>query len=149
MKFESSLISGNQLWHIQVKFVDTFSKLTQISWQLATLLTKPSADKCCLLCKLITNSMHVNLGQTSDGIAAKYIIGRNECYKHRPCLKNFSEDCSCHHCQISRGLPEDWAISHKQWPLRLCMSSLKPDRAADILLIECSNALHPTTMLQF
>ena len=34
-------------------------------------VTKPSANKCRSLCKLISNSMQANFGQTNDGIAMK------------------------------------------------------------------------------
>ena len=34
-------------------------------------ITKPWADKCWSLCKLINKSMHANLGQTNDTIAMK------------------------------------------------------------------------------
>ena len=53
------------------------------------------------------------------------IIDWNECYNHRSW---FGEDCSCHHCQISRGLPKERAPSHKQWPLSPRLSSLRPEK---------------------
>ena len=56
------------------------------------------------------------------------IINWYECYNHRSCIKNFGEDCSCHHCQISRRLPKEHAPSHKQWPPRPCLSSLRPKK---------------------
>ena len=41
-------------------------------------VTKPSANKCRSLCKLISISMHASLGQTNYGIAMKKnIIDRN------------------------------------------------------------------------
>ena len=42
------------------------------------IVTKPSANKCRSLCKLISNSMHANLGQTNDGIAMKLRYHRQE-----------------------------------------------------------------------
>ena len=41
-------------------------------------VTKPSANKCRSLCKLISNSMHVNLGQKNDSIAMKLRYHRRE-----------------------------------------------------------------------
>ena len=38
------------------------------------------------------------------------------------------EDFSCHHCQISRRLPKEQAPSHKQWPPRPRLSSLRPKK---------------------
>ena len=89
-------------------------------------ITKPGADKHWSLSKLISKSMHANLGQTTGTIAMK--LGWNECYSHRSCIKKFGEDCSCHHCQISRWLPTEQAPSHKQWPPRPRLSSLKPKK---------------------
>ena len=34
-------------------------------------ITKPWADECLSLCKLISKSMHVDLGQTNDKVAMK------------------------------------------------------------------------------
>ena len=42
-------------------------------------VTKISANKFWSLCKLIRNSMHVNLGYTNDGIAMKSKHDRLEC----------------------------------------------------------------------
>ena len=44
------------------------------------------------------------------------------------CLKKSGEDCSCHHCQISRRLPKERASSHKQWPPRPRLSSLRSEK---------------------
>ena len=41
-------------------------------------VTKPSANKCRSLGKLISNSMHANVGQTNDGIAMKLKYHRQE-----------------------------------------------------------------------
>ena len=41
-------------------------------------VTKPSANKCRSLCKLISNSMHVNLWQENEGIAMKLRYHRLE-----------------------------------------------------------------------
>ena len=41
-------------------------------------VTKQSANKCRSLWKLIGNSMHVNIGQTNDGIAMKVRYHRKE-----------------------------------------------------------------------
>ena len=77
--FKSSL-------HIIVNFLLTFYgfKWNFLNFKLDTLslshpnfmaigltVTKPSANKCRSLCKLISNSMHANLGQTNDRIARK------------------------------------------------------------------------------
>ena len=54
-------------------------------------------------------------------------------------LKKFAEDWSCHHCQISRGLPKERTTSHKHcpWPPRPCLSCLRSDKASSILSMEC------------
>ena len=41
-------------------------------------VTKPSANKCRPLCKLVSNSMHVNLGKPNDKIAMKLRYHRLE-----------------------------------------------------------------------
>ena len=75
-------------------------------------VTKPSAYKCRSLCKLISNSMYANLGQTNERIAMKLRYHRRE-WVLQSCLKRFGEDWSCHHRQISRGLAKERATSHK------------------------------------
>ena len=57
---------------------DTFSKPHPNFMAIGTTVPKQSATKCRLLCKLISNSMHVNLGQTNDGIAMKVRYHRKE-----------------------------------------------------------------------
>ena len=60
-----SPISGSEIWRIQVQLS------TPYAWYffhpnfmaIGPIVTKPSADWCWPLCKLISNSMHVNLGQ--------------------------------------------------------------------------------------
>ena len=63
----------------------------------------------------------------------------NEQHNHRSCLKKFAEDWSCHHCQISRGLPKERTTSHKHcpWPPRPRLSCLRSDKASSILSMEC------------
>ena len=108
---------------------DTFPLSLLNFMAICLIVTKPSANKCRSLCKLISNSMHANLGQTDDGIAMKLKYHRqDEYYNNRSCLKKFGEDWSCHHSQISRGLPKERATSHKHCPLRPCLSRLRPDR---------------------
>ena len=43
--------------------------------------------------------------------------------------------CSCHNCQLSRGLRKELATSHKQYPPKSHLSCLMPASVADILLI--------------
>ena len=119
--------------------------------------TKPSANKCRSLCKLISNSMHINLGQANEGIMMKLryysvfilsiLIDWNECYNHRSCLERFGEDWSCHHCQISKGLTKKRATSLRHCPPRPCLSCLLADKVPNVLLMECSKAIHLRIML--
>ena len=46
-------------------------------------------------------------------------------------------------------IAKEWATSHKHYPTRLCPSRLRSDKASNILLMECSNAFHLTTVLHF
>ena len=77
--FKSSLnIIGNFLLKLvgfKLNFLnfkhDTFSLSHPNVMAIGLTVTKPSANKCRSLCKLISNSMHANLGQTNDGIAMK------------------------------------------------------------------------------
>ena len=85
-------------------------------------VTKPSANKCRSLCKLISNSLHVNRRPIYDGFAMKLRYHKMEWVQwHSSCLKIFGEDWSCHHCHISRGLPKERpriSIAHpgRAWP---------------------------------
>ena len=87
-------------------------------------VTKPSATTCRSLCTLMY-------------------------YSHSWCLKTFGEGWPCHQCQMSRGLPKERATSHKHCPPRPRLSCLRPDKASNILLTECSNALHLTAIYYF
>ena len=57
---------------------DTFSLSHQNFMAIGPTVTNPSAYKCRFLCKVISNSIHVNLGQTDDGIAMKLRYHRQE-----------------------------------------------------------------------
>ena len=58
----------------------------------------------CVQCTLISNSMHLNMGQANDSMATKWRYHSVE-WLLQSCPGKFHEDCSCHHGQISRGLP--------------------------------------------
>ena len=137
------------MWNFQNFKLNTFSLFHPNFMVIGLAVTKPSANKCRPLCKLISNRMHANLGQTNDGIVMKLRFHRREYYNHRPCLKTFGEDRSCHHSQISRGLPKERATSHKHCPPRPCLRCLRSFKASNIQLVECSNAFHSTAMLHF
>ena len=57
---------------------DTFSLSHLNLMAIGLTVTKPSANKCRSLCKLMSNSMHANLEQTNDGIAMKLRYRRQE-----------------------------------------------------------------------
>ena len=57
---------------------DTFSLSHPNLMAIGLTVTKPSANKCRSLCKLINKSMHANLGQTNDGIVMKLRYHRQE-----------------------------------------------------------------------
>ena len=57
---------------------DTFSLSHPNFMAIGLTVTKPSANKCRSLSKLISNLMHANLGQTNDGIAMKLKYRRQE-----------------------------------------------------------------------
>ena len=58
--------------------LDTLSLSHPNSIAISLTDTKPSANECQSLCKLISNSMHANLGQTNDRIVMKLIYHRRE-----------------------------------------------------------------------
>ena len=90
IKFEDRRYFHVEIWRNQMKF----SKLH--TWYVFLIspkfhgdwpnVTKLSTNKCRSLCKLISNSMHVDLGQTNDGIAIKLRHHRLEWVLH-PSLK--------------------------------------------------------------
>ena len=57
-------------------------------------------------------------------------------------LKKFGEDWSCHHGQISRGVPKERAISYQHCLPRPCPNCLRPDKASNIQLMKCLNPFH-------
>ena len=65
-------------WNFLNFKLDTFTKPHPNFMAIGPAVTKQSANKCRSLCKLISNSMHVNLGQTNDGIAMKVRYHRKE-----------------------------------------------------------------------
>ena len=93
-------------------------------------ITKPWADKCLTLCKLISKSMHVNSGHANDRIAMKLGYHRLKWvlqsqimpYKVRwgwlfvsslPDIERITQGASA---------------PHKQWPPRPRLSSLRPEK---------------------
>ena len=58
-------------WNFQNFKLDTLPLSHQYFMAIGLTVAKPSANKCRSLCKLISNSMHANLGQTNDRIAMK------------------------------------------------------------------------------
>ena len=69
------------------------------------------------------------------------IIDWNAYYNDKSCPKKFGEDWSCHHCQISRGLPKERSTSYKYCPTSLYLSCLRPDKASNFLLMGSWNVL--------
>ena len=106
-----------------------FLNLTEISWRLAPLLQNHERISLCHCVSLSVSLWMLIWARKMTGFRWNYSIPDwNECYNHRSCLKRFGEVCSCHHCQISRGLPKERAPFHKQWPLRPRLSSLRPEK---------------------
>ena len=106
-----------------------FLNLTEISWRLAPLLQNHERISVCHCVSLSVSLCMLIWARKMTGFRWNYsILDWNECYNHRSCLKRFGGVCSCHHCQISRGLPKERAPFHKQWPLRPRLSSLRPEK---------------------
>ena len=108
-------------------------------------VTKPPANKCRPLCKLVSNSMHANLGQANDGITMKLWYHRLEWVS-----QSYTMPWKVWLGPVVPSLPDikrvaqERVTSLKHCPLRPCLSCLRPDKASNILLMECSNATHST-----